>query len=144
MLDQLRHIDLVLAAVSVVADRKIGARFDLMFTVRVQDKDRVILLAASLHGGLRVYKGSHLVIADDILAPRSDGDQLLDEDIHFFVCLITLHDPVAGTGRHFLQGDFSPGKLAGPGNGLSAGGNIIPQGIQAVNLPVDQIHFLFK
>lgn len=72
MLDQLRHIDLVLAAVSAVADRKIGARFDLMFTNRVQDKDRVI--AGSVLMAASGCKGSHLVIADDILAPRSDGD----------------------------------------------------------------------
>ena len=68
----------------------------------MKDEHCVILLAAPVQGIGQVDKGAHLVVADDILSVRSKGYQLLNQDIHFLVRLVALHDPVAGPGRHFF------------------------------------------
>ena len=91
-----------LAEVAAVADRQIGTLPDAVLAVRVKDEYRVILLSSSVHGIRQADKGAHLVVAYDILSVRSKGDQLFNENIHFFVRLVALHDPVAGAGRHFF------------------------------------------
>ena len=67
-----------------------------MFSLRVEEEHRLILLAAPVQSIRQVQEGTHLVVADNILAVRLKCHQLLDEDVHLLVRLIALHDPVAG------------------------------------------------